>query len=184
MSLSIEPLAIAAVKLICPRVRGDDRGRFCETWNRAALAAHGIDIDFVQDNESLSRSIGTVRGLHYQIQPFAQTKLVRVSSGRILDVAVDLRRDQPSFGKHVHAVLSAEEAQQILVPVGFAHAFFTLEPNTVVHYKVDAPYAPGHERGIRWNDPSLAIDWPVDIAPTLSPRDTELPLWRDVVDLF
>ena len=183
--LQVEPLAIPAVRLVRPVVHGDARGSFAETWNRAAFAEAGIDCDFRQDNESWSRAAGTVRGLHYQLRPAAQHKLVRVLRGRIFDVAVDLRRGAPSFGAHVAVELAADRAIQLFVPVGFAHGYCTLEPDTIVHYKVDAPYAPALERGIRWNDPALAIDWPVAAAAAvLSARDANQPPLAEADGLF
>src|SRR5205814_6411599 len=138
-----------------------------------------------QDNHSLSAEKGVLRGLHYQIQPMAQAKLVRVIHGAILDVAVDIRRGSPTFGQHVTAVLSSENWRQILVPVGFAHGFVTLEPNTEVLYKVSNYYSPSHERGIRWNDPQLGIEWGIDPSRAiLSKRDLEHPVLADAVDLF
>jgi dTDP-4-dehydrorhamnose 3,5-epimerase len=177
--------AIPDVLLITPTKHGDHRGFFSETYNRKLLAEHGIEIDFVQDNQSLSAERGVVRGLHFQLPPFAQTKLVRVVRGSMLDVAVDIRRSSPTFGQHVAAVLSAENWTQILVPHGFAHGFVTLEPNTEAVYKVDAFYAPTHDRGIRWDDPALGIDWPIAAADAiLSPKDLAQPLLADAPDLF
>ena len=178
--------AIPAVKLIVAKKHGDHRGFFSEVYSRRALRdACGIDLEFVQDNHSLSAEKGVVRGLHYQVAPTAQDKLVRVVRGAILDVAVDIRRGSPTFGKHVAEVISAEKWNQILVPIGFAHGFVTLEPNTEVLYKVTAPYSPKDERGIRWNDPALGIDWRVDpAAAILSKRDTEHPYLKDATDLF
>ncbi|MGH7215513.1 MAG: dTDP-4-dehydrorhamnose 3,5-epimerase, partial [Tepidisphaeraceae bacterium] len=149
---------IPAVKLLVPKRFGDQRGFFSETYNRKTLDALGISGEFVQDNHSLSAERGVVRGLHYQVAPMAQDKLLRVVRGSVLDVALDIRRDSPTFGRHVTAVLSAENWRQLYVPAGFAHGFATLEPNTEVLYKVTAYYSPAHERGIRWNDPRLGID--------------------------
>src|SRR3954465_2811476 len=164
---------IPAIKLLLPKKFGDHRGFFSEVYSRKALAEVGILTDFVQDNHSLSAEKGVLRGLHYQVAPAAQDKLIRVVHGAILDVAVDIRRGSPTFGKHVAATLSAQNWQQILVPVGFAHGFVTLEPNTEVLYKVTQPYSPQHERGIRWNDPALGIAWGIDAtAAILSQRDT------------
>ena len=176
---------IPAVKVLVPKKFGDHRGFFSETYSRKALRDLGIDLEFVQDNQSLSAEKGTVRGLHYQLPPTAQDKLIRVTRGAILDVAVDIRRGSPTFGKHVSAVISAENWHQILVPVGFAHGFVTLEPGTEVIYKVTNYYSPKDERGIRWNDPALGIDWRIDAErAVLSKRDTEHPLFKDAVDLF
>ena len=170
--LDIRDTALPEVKLIAPRRFDDARGTFCETWSRAAWQAAGIDADFVQDNQSLSRAAGTVRGLHYQVAPVAQGKLVRAIAGAIFDVVVDIRRGQPGFGRIATAVLSAENGLQLYAPPGFAHGFCTLEPDSEVIYKVTAPYSPAHERGILWSDPDLAIPWPVapDVA-VLSDRD-------------
>jgi dTDP-4-dehydrorhamnose 3,5-epimerase len=149
------------------------------------LAERGIDVDFVQDNHSLSRLKGTVRGLHYQAPPFAQHKLVRVVRGSVLDVAVDLRLGSPTYGAHVAAVISAEAWNQILVPIGFAHGFCTLEPDTEVIYKVTDYYSPEHDHGILWNDPELGIAWPVsEAAAVLSPRDRRLPRLKEIASPF
>lgn len=174
--MKVESLDIADVKLIVPRVFRDARGIFSETWNEQALAEAGIAARFVQDNHAVSREAGTVRGLHFQLAPYEQDKLVRVSKGVIVDVAVDIRPGSPTFGKHVRAVISAENWAQIWVPKGFAHGYVTLEPDTEVIYKVTAYYAPSHDRGIQWDDPALGIDWGVtrDRA-ILSERDAKLP---------
>src|SRR5690242_18670778 len=150
---------IADVKILLPKKHGDHRGFFSETYNRKLFEDAGIGCEFVQDNHSLSVQKGVVRGLHYQVAPRAQCKLVRVIAGSILDVAVDIRRNSPTFGRHVSAIISAENWKQIFVPIGFAHGFATLEPNTQVFYKVSDYYSPQHERGILWNDPALKIDW-------------------------
>jgi dTDP-4-dehydrorhamnose 3,5-epimerase len=177
--------AIAGVVLIRPRKFGDNRGHFAETYNAADYAALGVDVPFVQDNQSLSAAAGTVRGLHYQLPPAAQAKLVRVVRGRILDVAVDIRRASPTFGRHVKAILSSENFHQLFIPPGFAHGFVTLEPQTEVLYKVSSYYSPAHERGIAFDDPELAIAWPVarDEA-TLSARDRRFPRLAEARDLF
>lgn len=183
--MQVEALEISDVKILTPKRFGDARGFFSETYNKAALAEHGLDLDFVQDNHSMSQAIGVLRGLHFQTPPFAQDKLVRVVKGRIFDVAVDIRRGSPTFGKWVGAEISAEAWNQILVPVGFAHGFVTLEPDTEVIYKVTAPYAPDHDKGIAWNDPSIAIDWPLNgIEPTLSDKDTKHPALADLPPYF
>lgn len=172
--MNIELTEIPAVKLVSPAKFGDHRGFFSETYNKAIFAANGLDLDFCQDNHSFSATKGTLRGLHFQLPPVAQDKLVRVTRGAIYDVAVDIRHGSPTFGQWVGRVISAEAWNQILVPAGFAHGFCTIEPNTEVQYKVTAPYAPEHERGIAWNDPELAIDWRLDGAePTLSSKDTD-----------
>jgi dTDP-4-dehydrorhamnose 3,5-epimerase len=162
------------IKLIKPRRFGDARGFFVETYNQRALAAAGITDEFVQDNHSRSEAVGTVRGLHFQTPPFAQVKLVRCSAGRIFDVAVDIRRGSPTYGRHVAVELSAANGWQLLIPAGFAHGLATLEPGTEVQYKVSADYSPANDAGILWNDPALGIAWPVGIA-TLSDKDGKLP---------
>jgi len=176
---------IPEVKLLLPKQFKDPRGFFSEVYSRKAFAEAGIRSEFVQDNHSLSAEQGVVRGLHYQIPPMAQDKLIRVVRGSILDVAVDIRRGSATFGKHVTAVLSDENWQQMFVPAGFAHGFVTLEPNTEVLYKVSSYYSPTHERGIRWNDPALGIDWGID--PTraiLSEKDRVYPVLASAADLF
>ncbi|NOT39671.1 MAG: dTDP-4-dehydrorhamnose 3,5-epimerase [Alphaproteobacteria bacterium] len=185
MTLDVRPLAIPGLKLIAPRRFADARGYFAETWNRKTFRAAGIDADFCQDNQSLSRAVGTVRGLHFQNPPHAQAKLVGVLAGRIFDVAVDLRTASPTFGKHAAVELSAANGAQLFVPAGFAHGFCTLEPDTVVAYKVDAHYAPEADAGIFWADDALGIAWPVtgDKAQ-LSPKDAALPLLEDLVNPF
>jgi dTDP-4-dehydrorhamnose 3,5-epimerase len=175
--MQIRSLDIEAVKIITPAKHGDHRGFFSETYNKAALADAGITTDFVQDNQSLSAQKGTMRGLHFQTPPFAQAKLLRVVRGAVFDVAVDLRRGSPSYGRHVSAVLSAEEWNQILVPAGFAHGFMTLAPDTEVIYKVSNYYAPECDKGLLWNDPALGIDWPLPAGgAVLSDKDTKQPL--------
>jgi dTDP-4-dehydrorhamnose 3,5-epimerase len=183
--VEVRTLAIPEVKLVSPRVLGDERGWFCETYNARTLAeAAGIDVVFVQDNHALSRAKGTLRGLHFQTPPRAQGKLVRVVRGSILDIAVDIRHGSPTFGRHVSAVIDAASAVQIWVPVGFAHGYCTLEPDSEVLYKTTDHYAPDHDKGLRWNDPALAIDWPVDdTTAVVSQKDraqpllSELPAW-------
>lgn len=183
--MEVEPLAIADVKCLTPARHGDHRGFFSEVYNRDRLAAAGIDVTFVQDNHSFSAERGTVRGLHFQVPPFAQDKLVRVTRGAVFDVAVDLRRGSPSFGRHVHAVLSAEAWNQLFVPAGFAHGLMTLAPDTEIIYKVSARYAPEHDRGLFWNDPALAIPWPIPAAEAiLSERDRRQPRFSEFVTPF
>lgn len=165
---------MSRVLLIKPRRFGDERGWFMETWSRRALTALGIDVEFVQDNHSLSRAVGTLRGLHFQTPPHAQGKLVRCVAGRIMDYAVDVRRGSPTYGKWLGAELSAENGHQLWVPVGFAHAFVTLEPDTEVVYKVTDDYSPANDGGIRWD--SVGIDWPLPpTGPVLSDKDKVLP---------
>lgn len=172
----ITPSLLPDVKIIQPRKFEDERGFFVETYSRPALTEGGIDIEFIQDNQSLSVATGTLRGLHFQRAPFAQDKLVRVVRGRIWDVAVDLRRRSTTFGQWFGLELSAENQTQLLVPVGFAHGFLTLEPDTEVIYKVSAPYSRDHDLGVAWNDPDLAVAWPLLRAdPVLSAKDHALP---------
>ena len=183
--LEVTPTAIPDVKVLLPKAFGDARGTFSETWNAARFAEHGIKLNFVQDNQSWSAPTGTVRGLHFQSQPKAQDKLVRVLRGRILDVAVDLRRASPTYGKWVAEELSAQNRKQLLVPVGFAHGFCTLEPDTEVLYKVTDFYSPANDLGIAWDDPDLAIRWPVgkDEA-VLSDKDTRQPAFKSLPAYF
>ena len=183
--MEVLSLRIPEIKIIKPKKFGDPRGFFSETYNKQALVQAGVALDFVQDNHSLSVSRGVIRGLHFQTSPFAQDKLVRVVRGGIFDVAVDLRRGSPTFGQHVSAVISAEEWNQILVPVGFAHGFCTLEPNTEVIYKVTNYYSPAHDKGVRWNDPALGIDWPIDPSDaTVSDKDKLQPLFSELKSFF
>ena len=165
--------AINDVVIIEPTVFGDDRGYFVETFRQDKLNEFlGFNINFIQDNESKS-SYGVLRGLHYQLAPAAQTKLVRVIKGKVLDVAVDIRKDSPTFGQHVSVELSEQNKRQLLVPRGFAHGFVVLEDDTVFAYKVDNYYSPENDRGIAFDDPALAIDWIVDKDQLkLSPKDT------------
>ena len=181
--MKVERLAIPDVLLVEPARFGDARGFFSEVWSRRALAQHGITADFVQDNHSLSREAGVVRGLHFQRPPAAQGKLVRVVRGAVLDVAVDLREGSPTYGRHVATRLSAENWRQLWVPRGFAHGFCTLEPDTEVLYKVDAYYDREADAGIRWDDPALGIDWPV-AAPILSEKDRAAPCLAEVAPPF
>ncbi|MGQ7884806.1 dTDP-4-dehydrorhamnose 3,5-epimerase [Paenibacillus sp. WC2504] len=164
--------------IVEPDVHGDNRGFFMESYSSRKFAEHGIDFPFVQDNHSLSVETGVVRGLHYQLNPKAQTKLVRVTSGAIYDVAVDIRKNSSTFGQWVGVILSEDNKRQLLVPQGFAHGFCTIVPNTQVLYKVDEYYSPEHDRGILWSDPALGIDWPTS-KPILSDKDQKHPLLRD-----
>lgn len=176
---------LGGLRLIRPDVFEDHRGFFCETYNRSALAQAGIEADFVQDNHSMSRSTGVVRGLHFQIPPVAQGKLIRVLKGAIWDVAVDIRAGSPTFGQHSACELSARNHQQLWIPPGFAHGFCTLWPNTEVFYKVDAFYSPEHERGLAWNDEALGITWPVDTKDvTLSEKDKNWPALAELPRYF
>jgi dTDP-4-dehydrorhamnose 3,5-epimerase len=183
--MNVTPLSIPDVLILEPERFSDRRGFFSETYNRRVLAKHGIELDFVQDSHSLSGPKGTVRGLHFQAPPFAQDKLIRVVRGSIHDVAVDLRVGSPTYGRHVAAVISARAWNQILVPIGFAHGFCTLEPDTEIVYKVTNYYSPEHDRGVLWSDPDLGIEWPVlEETAVLSSRDRDLPRLRDIVSPF
>lgn len=178
--LEVRRLAIPDVLEIKPRKFGDARGFFSETWSTEAMKLAGLDLNFVQDNHSYSAARGVLRGLHFQLPPVAQDKLVRVSRGSIYDVAVDIRRGSPTYGQWVGLTLSAEVWNQILVPKGFAHGFVTLENHTEVQYKVTAPYSPEYERSIHFDDPDLAIEWPVDTPDVqLSGKDAEAPSFAD-----
>jgi dTDP-4-dehydrorhamnose 3,5-epimerase len=175
--LEVRRLAIPDVLELLPKRFGDHRGYLSEVYNKQRFAAEtGVAIEFMQINQSLSVEKGTLRGLHFQAPPFAQAKLVVAVSGAAFDVAVDLRRGSPTFGKWVSVVLSSAKGNQVLVPAGFAHGFLTLEPDTIMQYQVDNPYSPKHEGGVRWDDPALGIHWPkTTAAPTLSDRDAEFP---------
>lgn len=166
----VEDTELPGVFLITPRRFGDDRGFFCESWNQQVFAKHGIETDFVQDNHSLSRQTGTVRGLHFQSPPHAQAKLVRCGRGRFFDVAVDIRRGSPTYGKWTGAELSFENGKQMFVPEGFLHGFMTLEPDSEIIYKCSDFYAPDCDGAVRWD--SCGIAWPLrGIEPVLSEKD-------------
>lgn len=183
--VSVRPLDLPGVYEIIPPRHGDTRGFFSETWSAPALAAEGIEVSFVQDNHSLSAAAGVLRGLHYQAPPAAQAKLVRVVRGSIYDVAVDIRHGSPTFGRWVGLTISADAWNQILVPEGFAHGFVTLQPDTEVVYKVSAPYAPEHEVAIRWDDPAIGVDWPLEgRTPLLSAKDQVGSLLADAPVAF
>ncbi len=181
----ITPQGLPEVLLIAPRRFGDHRGWFVESFSKAGVAAAGFGREFVQDNHSMSRARGTVRGLHFQAPPHAQDKLVRVAHGAVLDVAVDIRTGSPTFGRHVAVELSAENGLQLLVPVGFAHGYQTLTEDAEVLYKVTDYYAPETEGGLRWNDAALAIDWPclADHA-TVNGRDAAWPTLANLESPF
>lgn len=177
--------ALVDVKILVPRRVGDGRGFFSEVWNARDFSAVGIDAGFVQDNHVRSPIRGALRGLHYQMPPAAQGKLVRVTRGAIFDVAADMRLGSPTFGHHADAVLSADNWHQLWVPAGFAHGYCTLENDTEVQYKVTDFYSPPHERGIAWNDPELMIAWPVPVeTAVVSERDRQLPPLANQPDLF
>jgi dTDP-4-dehydrorhamnose 3,5-epimerase len=167
---------LAEVKEIRPVRHHDPRGFFSEIFRESLFREHGIGVPFVQENHSLSLDRGVVRGLHFQIPPAGQAKLVRVAVGSVVDVAVDIRRGSPTYGRHVAVVLSAEQGNQLFVPEGFAHGFCTLEPNTEVIYKVSSYYSPAHDKGLAWDDPTLAIAWPVAAGEALlSDKDRRHP---------
>lgn len=183
MPVLIEPSP--PVTLLRPRRFADERGWFSETYSERREADHGITTRFVQDNQSFSAAKGTIRGLHFQRPPHAQAKLVRCLRGAIMDYAVDLRRGSPTYGHHVAAQLTAGGGEQLFVPIGFAHGFITLEPDVEVAYKVSDRYAPECEDGIIWNDPTIAIDWPLDGSmPALSQKDLTLPRLADLTSPF
>lgn len=178
--IDVRLLKLPGLLEIRPKRHGDDRGFFSETWSRDAWAGAGITVDFVQDNHSRSERAGVLRGLHYQLEPMAQEKLVRVTRGAVFDVAVDCCRSSATFGQWDAVILSADSWNQLLVPRGFAHGFLTLEPGSEVQYKVSAPYSPSHERTIRFDDPQLAIDWPGDRTLfQLSGKDRAAPGFAD-----
>jgi len=171
--------------LIRVTARGDARGHFAEVWKRSVFEKVGLDAEFVQDNHSASARAGTLRGLHFQRPPAAQGKLVRVVRGRIVDVAVDIREGSPTFGRHIACELSAGDWRHLWVPRGFAHGFLTLEPDTEVTYKVDAEYAAEHDAGIAWDDPALAIPWPLPPGgAVLSDKDSRAPRLADIPPPF
>ena len=185
MKLDVLSLTLPDVKLIRARRIADARGYFAETYVRRDFVSTGIIDEFVQDNQSFSFGAGTVRGLHFQIPPFAQAKLVRVLRGKILDVVVDLRRSSATFGKHLSINLSADDGDQLLVPAGFAHGFCTLVPDTEVFYKVNNVYSPAHDCGLNWADFSLGINWPVNERQAiLSEKDRALPMLGALPDYF
>ena len=179
--VEVRALDLDGVVEIHPARHADDRGFFSETWNKARWREAGIDADFIQDNHSLSRQRGVLRGLHYQAPPMAQAKLVRVTRGAVFDVAVDIRSGSPSFGRWASTTLSADRWNQLFIPAGFAHGFLTLEPGSEVEYKVSAPYSPDHDRAIRFDDPEIAIDWPIAAGDIiLSDKDRTAPRLADV----
>jgi len=183
--MDIIETAIPAVKIFVPARHGDARGWLSETWRRDRFAAAGLDHDFVQDNAAFSAQQGTIRGLHFQLPPQAQGKLVRAALGSVWDVAVDLRAESPTYGQHVAYTLSAERGEAMWVPPGFAHGFCTLTPETLVIYKMTALYAPQAERGLRWDDPALAIAWPVAAdRAILKPADRTHPVLAALGPVF
>ena len=182
--MHIETSFIDGLAAITPRRFGDDRGWFSESWNAGAFRKAGIAIEWVQDNHSYSAEKGTLRGLHYQTPAHAQDKLVRCTRGAIWDVAVDFRKGSPTYLRHFGMELTAANGTQLLVPAGFLHGFVTLEDHCEVQYKCSAPYAPDCDAAIRWDDPALGIDWPLDGAPVLSAKDAAAPLVADTTSPF
>jgi dTDP-4-dehydrorhamnose 3,5-epimerase len=183
--MEITTFDISNLKLITPKRFGDARGHFSETWSDRLFREQVANVSFVQDNQSMSLKRGTLRGLHFQKPPCAQGKLVRVVRGSICDVAVDIRIGSPTYRRHVAVVLAAADGQQLWVPPGFLHGFCTLEDETEVIYKVTSYYSPGHDAGVLWSDPDLAIKWPIEPdAVVLSDKDQSLPLLRDLPDFF
>lgn len=172
------------VLVVEPAVFGDHRGWFMETYSEAKFHEQELRYQFVQDNQSYSAVKGTLRGLHFQLNPKAQTKLVRCTRGSIFDVAVDIRQGSPSYGKWFGIELNAENKKQLLIPKGFAHGFMTLTEDVEVQYKCDELYAPECDGGILWNDPDIAIEWPIDVTPVLSAKDEQAPLLKDVTHNF
>ncbi|OWY02170.1 dTDP-4-dehydrorhamnose 3,5-epimerase [Thioclava sp. IC9] len=177
--MQVEATPLSGVLVITPKRFGDHRGFFSESYSAKRFAEAGIDIEFVQDNHSVSEAVGTVRGLHFQAPPHAQAKLVRCGRGRLWDVAVDIRKGSPTYGQWFGTELSFENGKQLLIPAGFAHGFVTLEPGTEIVYKCSDYYAPDCEGAIRWDDPDLGIDWPLSAGtePVLSGKDAEAPLF-------
>ena len=183
--MNITPLEIPEVLIIEPKKHGDDRGFFSEVYNKTALTESGFSEEFIQDNHAYSKEAFVLRGLHYQAPPFAQDKLVRVISGSIWDVAVDIRTGSPTYGQWVAAEISAENFKQILVPKGFAHGYLTLEPDTTVLYKVTNLYSPESDRGLQWNDPDISVNWPLQGAtPILSGKDQVQPSLTNIISEF
>lgn len=179
--MKLTETALPGVFVVEPAVFGDHRGWFMETYSAAKFREQGIDIAFVQDNQSYSAVKGTLRGLHYQLNPKAQTKLVRCTRGAIFDVAVDVREGSPTYSKWFGLELSAENKKQLLIPKGFAHGFMTLTEDVEVQYKCDELYAPDCDGGILWNDPAIGIEWPLHVTPILSGKDEQAPLLQDAV---
>lgn len=183
--LEVRSLSLNEVLEIRPQRHVDDRGFFSETWSERDFQAAGIRVEFVQDNHSLSREAGVLRGLHFQAPPFAQDKLIRVSRGAAFDVAVDIRKGSPTYGQWTSIILSAAEWNQLFVPAGFAHGFLALEPDTELQYKVSAPYSREHDRAVRFDDPAIGIEWPIDRAALiLSDKDRAAPLLAELEAVF
>lgn len=181
--MEIKPLKLEGTFEIIIKRFGDSRGYFMETYSQKPFEEFGLQTNWVQENQSLSEKKNTIRGLHFQVPPFAQTKLVRAVQGEILDVFVDIRKDSPTYGEWDSIVLSAENCKAVYVPHGFAHGFCTLIENTIIQYKVDNYYAPDHEGGIRWNDPEIGIEWG-EIEPILSEKDKIAQYFKDFISPF
>jgi dTDP-4-dehydrorhamnose 3,5-epimerase len=185
MKLDVQSLSLPGVKLVRSSRISDPRGYFAETFVHRDFAAAEIENQFIQDNQSFSTAVGTIRGLHFQAHPFAQAKLIRVVRGKIFDVVVDLRRSSASYGQHLAIELDARTGDQLFVPAGFAHGCCTLEPDTELFYKVDALYSADHDRGVNWADPTLGIEWPVCLhTAILSEKDRNLPMLKDLPVYF
>ncbi len=182
--MNITESTIPDVKLIQPHRHVDSRGWLAETWRRSELVAAGINLDWAQENLVYSAAPATLRGFHFQAPPQAQGKFILVLRGAIFDVAVDIRRGSPYFGRHVAMTIGDERPAQIWIPAGFAHAYLTLKPDTQILYRVTAPYAPESERGFRWDDPSLAVDWPMAGKILLNDRDKALPPFSTLISPF
>lgn len=180
--MEIQKIDIEGLVILQPKIWKDDRGYFFESFRQDVFSKLNIDVNFVQDNQSLSQK-GTIRGLHYQIAPFEQGKLVRVVQGRVLDVALDIRKNSPTYGQYFALELSAENQTQFFIPPGFAHGFSTLEDNTIFCYKCTNYYSKANEGGVRFNDPALGIDWKVE-GLYVSDKDRELPLFAEFVSPF
>lgn len=181
--MQIIPLKLEGTFEIIPKIIGDSRGYFMESYSQKLFAEYGLQTNWVQENQSLSEKPHTVRGLHFQIPPFAQAKLLRVVRGNILDVFVDLRKSSQTYGKWDSIELSGENCKSVYIPRGFAHGFCTLSGSVIVQYKVDNFYSPECEFGLRWNDADIGIDWKIEDA-VLSARDKELPFFKDFVSPF
>jgi dTDP-4-dehydrorhamnose 3,5-epimerase len=183
--LQIEETRLSGVKILTPRRFGDARGFFSESWNKQAMADHGLNYDFVQDNHSVSATVGTIRGLHFQAPPHAQDKLVRCGRGALYDVAVDIRAGSPTYGQWVGVELSFANGRQLLVPAGFLHGFVTREPDTEIVYKCTDYYAPDCDGAVRWDDPDIGIDWGLgDTEPVLSNKDANAPFLAGLEPVF
>lgn len=177
--MDVQTTKLNGVLTLTPRRFGDNRGFFSESWNRRVMEEAGIHADFVQDNHSLSREVGTVRGLHFQSPPHAQGKLVRCGRGRLFDVAVDIRKGSPTYGQWVGEELSFENGKQLWIPAGFLHGFVTREPDTEICYKCTDYYSPECDGAVRWDSPEIGIDWGFDGTPVLSEKDTKAPVLSD-----